>query len=103
MAEVLVEGFSRVKRCTNEGRALMSLDLQVSSLPWGSARVVPPSFRLLPLSWDPAPVPLLALLQGIVMGIQAVSGSPPSMQLVENYIKVRERTPHPLLLCPPHA
>ena len=29
MAEVLVEGLSRVKRCTNEGRALMSLDLQV--------------------------------------------------------------------------
>jgi hypothetical protein len=29
IAEALVEGFSRVKRCTNEGRALMSLDLQV--------------------------------------------------------------------------
>ena len=32
VAEVVVEGFSRVKRCTNEGRALMSLDLQVLSL-----------------------------------------------------------------------
>lgn len=29
LAEILVEGLSRVKRCTNEGRALMSLDLQV--------------------------------------------------------------------------
>eukprot|EP00897_Mesotaenium_endlicherianum_P008195 jgi/Mesen1/7403/ME000388S06623 len=29
VAEVLVEGYSRVRRCTNEGRALMSLDLQV--------------------------------------------------------------------------
>uniref|UniRef100_A0ACD5TN25 Uncharacterized protein n=1 Tax=Avena sativa TaxID=4498 RepID=A0ACD5TN25_AVESA len=29
LAEVLVEGLSRVKRCTDEGRALMSLDLQV--------------------------------------------------------------------------
>lgn len=29
IGEALVEGFSRVKRCTNEGRALMSLDLQV--------------------------------------------------------------------------
>ena len=29
VAEVVVEGYSRVKRCTNEGRALMSLDLQV--------------------------------------------------------------------------
>ncbi|KAK3153224.1 hypothetical protein QOZ80_2BG0169460 [Eleusine coracana subsp. coracana] len=29
IAEVLVEGLSRVKRCTDEGRALMSLDLQV--------------------------------------------------------------------------
>ena len=31
VAEVVVEGFSRVKRCSNEGRALMSLDLQVLS------------------------------------------------------------------------
>ncbi|MQL84150.1 hypothetical protein Taro_016654 [Colocasia esculenta] len=29
VAEVLIEGLSRVKRCTDEGRALMSLDLQV--------------------------------------------------------------------------
>ncbi|TKY67135.1 Syndetin protein [Spatholobus suberectus] len=29
MAETLVEGLSRVKRCSDEGRALMSLDLQV--------------------------------------------------------------------------
>lgn len=29
VAEVLVEGLSRIKRCTDEGRALMSLDLQV--------------------------------------------------------------------------
>ncbi|PON55339.1 Vacuolar protein sorting-associated protein 54, N-terminal [Parasponia andersonii] len=29
VAETLVEGLSRVKRCTDEGRALMSLDLQV--------------------------------------------------------------------------
>eukprot|EP00850_Spirogloea_muscicola_P020911 SM000230S07347 [mRNA] locus=s230:163380:172549:+ [translate_table: standard] len=29
IAAVMVEGFSRVRRCTNEGRALMSLDLQV--------------------------------------------------------------------------
>lgn len=29
LAEVLLEGLSRAKRCTNEGRALMSLDLQV--------------------------------------------------------------------------
>ncbi|KAK4772249.1 hypothetical protein SAY86_014024 [Trapa natans] len=29
VAETLTEGFSRVKRCTDEGRALMSLDLQV--------------------------------------------------------------------------
>ncbi|XP_057836167.2 uncharacterized protein LOC131046440 isoform X1 [Cryptomeria japonica] len=29
IVETLVEGLSRVKRCTNEGRALMSLDLQV--------------------------------------------------------------------------
>lgn len=29
VAEVLVEGLSKVKRCTDEGRALMSLDLQV--------------------------------------------------------------------------
>eukprot|EP00898_Chlorokybus_atmophyticus_P003339 jgi/Chlat1/4005/Chrsp26S03986 len=28
-AKVLVEGYSRVKKCNNEGRALMSLDLQV--------------------------------------------------------------------------
>ncbi|KAG2308426.1 hypothetical protein Bca52824_028174 [Brassica carinata] len=28
-AEMLVEGFSRIKRCTDEGRALMSLDIQV--------------------------------------------------------------------------
>ncbi|XP_075485165.1 uncharacterized protein LOC142524892 isoform X1 [Primulina tabacum] len=29
IAETLIEGLSRVKRCTDEGRALMSLDLQV--------------------------------------------------------------------------
>ncbi|KAK2980296.1 hypothetical protein RJ640_006294 [Escallonia rubra] len=29
LAETLVEGLSRVKKCTDEGRALMSLDLQV--------------------------------------------------------------------------
>ncbi|KAH8499551.1 hypothetical protein H0E87_018146, partial [Populus deltoides] len=29
VAETLIEGLSRVKRCGNEGRALMSLDLQV--------------------------------------------------------------------------
>lgn len=29
VAEVLIEGLSRVKRCTDEGRVLMSLDLQV--------------------------------------------------------------------------
>lgn len=29
VAEILVEGLSRVKRCTDEGRAIMSLDLQV--------------------------------------------------------------------------
>ncbi|KAK4753762.1 hypothetical protein SAY87_001866 [Trapa incisa] len=29
VVETLMEGFSRVKRCTDEGRALMSLDLQV--------------------------------------------------------------------------
>ncbi|KAL3530480.1 hypothetical protein ACH5RR_009802, partial [Cinchona calisaya] len=29
VAEILTEGLSRVKRCTDEGRALMSLDLQV--------------------------------------------------------------------------
>ncbi|KAK1267369.1 hypothetical protein QJS04_geneDACA000243 [Acorus gramineus] len=29
IAETLIEGFSRIKRCTDEGRALMSLDLQV--------------------------------------------------------------------------
>ncbi|KAM6550124.1 hypothetical protein CsatB_021800 [Cannabis sativa] len=29
IAETLVEGLSRVKRCTDQGRALMSLDLQV--------------------------------------------------------------------------
>ncbi|KAL3518461.1 hypothetical protein ACH5RR_021050 [Cinchona calisaya] len=29
VAEALIEGLSRVKRCTDEGRALMSLDLQV--------------------------------------------------------------------------
>ncbi|XP_052311729.1 uncharacterized protein LOC7496467 isoform X4 [Populus trichocarpa] len=29
VAETLIEGLSRVKRCSNEGRALMSLDLQV--------------------------------------------------------------------------
>jgi len=29
VAETLVEGLSRVKRCSDEGRALMSLDLQV--------------------------------------------------------------------------
>lgn len=29
IAETLTEGLSRVKRCTDEGRALMSLDLQV--------------------------------------------------------------------------
>ncbi|CAM6007041.1 unnamed protein product [Sphagnum balticum] len=29
LAETLVEGLSQVRRCNNEGRALMSLDLQV--------------------------------------------------------------------------
>lgn len=29
LSETVVEGLSRVKRCTNEGRALMSLDFQV--------------------------------------------------------------------------
>ncbi|AQL05769.1 C-terminal isoform 3 [Zea mays] len=29
ISEVVVEGLSRVKRCTDEGRVLMSLDLQV--------------------------------------------------------------------------
>lgn len=29
VAEILIEGLSRVKRCTDEGRVLMSLDLQV--------------------------------------------------------------------------
>ncbi|XP_055834941.1 uncharacterized protein LOC129903414 isoform X2 [Solanum dulcamara] len=33
VAEILVEGLSRVKRCTDEGRALMSLDLQAYYLP----------------------------------------------------------------------
>ena len=32
IASVLVEGFSRVRRCTHEGRALMSLDLQVGDV-----------------------------------------------------------------------
>lgn len=31
LGDVLLEGYSRVKRCTNEGRALMSLDLQASA------------------------------------------------------------------------
>lgn len=31
VAEILIEGLSRVKRCTDEGRVLMSLDLQVLS------------------------------------------------------------------------
>lgn len=30
VAEILIEGISRIKRCSDEGRALMSLDLQVS-------------------------------------------------------------------------
>lgn len=30
VAETLVEGLSRIKKCTDEGRALMSLDLQVT-------------------------------------------------------------------------
>jgi len=30
LAETLVEGLSQVRRCNNEGRALMSLDLQVA-------------------------------------------------------------------------
>lgn len=29
IVETLIEGLSRVKRCSDEGRALMSLDLQV--------------------------------------------------------------------------
>lgn len=29
VAEILIEGLSRVKRCTDEGRAFLSLDLQV--------------------------------------------------------------------------
>ncbi|KAL1298704.1 hypothetical protein AAHE18_18G051300 [Arachis hypogaea] len=33
LAETLVEGLSRVKRCSDEGRALMSLDLQAYYLP----------------------------------------------------------------------
>ncbi|KAK6163455.1 hypothetical protein DH2020_000319 [Rehmannia glutinosa] len=33
VAETLIEGLSRVKRCTDEGRALMSLDLQAYYLP----------------------------------------------------------------------
>lgn len=33
VAETLIEGLSRVKKCTDEGRALMSLDLQVF-IPW---------------------------------------------------------------------
>lgn len=32
LAETIVEGFSRIRRCNNEGRALMSLDLQVCLL-----------------------------------------------------------------------
>lgn len=32
VAEILIEGLSRVKRCTDEGRALMSLDLQVGGV-----------------------------------------------------------------------
>lgn len=31
LAETILEGLSRVKKCNNEGRALMSLDLQVLS------------------------------------------------------------------------
>lgn len=29
VAEILIEGLSRVKRCTDEGQAFLSLDLQV--------------------------------------------------------------------------
>lgn len=36
VAEILIEGLSRVKRCTDEGRALMSLDLQVIGVCRGS-------------------------------------------------------------------
>ena len=33
----LLRGFSRVERCSTEGRALMSMDLQVGGLPIGCA------------------------------------------------------------------
>jgi hypothetical protein len=43
LAETLVEGLSRVRRCNNEGRALMSLDLQV--LINGLQHLAPPRLR----------------------------------------------------------
>ncbi|KAG0616902.1 hypothetical protein M758_5G150000 [Ceratodon purpureus] len=43
LAETIVEGFSRVRRCNNEGRALMSLDLQV--LINGLQHLAPPRLR----------------------------------------------------------
>lgn len=46
IAEVLVEGFSRVKRCTNEGRALMSLDLQVLVNGLRAVSKIPPNMEI---------------------------------------------------------
>lgn len=43
VSETLIEGLSRVKRCTDEGRALMSLDLQVLiKLCWAFAYFIIP-------------------------------------------------------------
>lgn len=39
LAETLIEGLSRVKRCTDEGRALMQLDLQVFLLYYGGGNI----------------------------------------------------------------
>ncbi|KAL5652600.1 hypothetical protein ACJX0J_038058, partial [Zea mays] len=45
ISEVVVEGLSRVKRCTDEGRVLMSLDLQVLLLINGLQHIVSSNVR----------------------------------------------------------
>ncbi|XP_073001241.1 uncharacterized protein [Typha latifolia] len=66
VAETLVEGLSRVKKCTDEGRVLMSLDLQVL-----------PNYNEIPV--------ILVLINGLQHIISM--NVKPKLQIVETFIK----------------
>jgi hypothetical protein len=84
ISEVLVEGLSRVKRCTDEGRALMSLDLQVSISQFNCVTHSEAN------AMEESVVTGLMFFQVLINGLQHIVASNvrPKLQTVDTFIKV---------------